>query len=80
MSYWLDICVFCLEVRHLCGFINAHMRTQTEKVIIEDLSIVLNARIPLLLFKNVFVSILAHGCSKTHPTELLNIKDVRIPK
>ena len=46
---------------------------------IQDLSITLNSRIPLLILKTFF-SILTHGFSKTHQPQFLNNNYVCIPK
>ena len=67
-------------MRHQYGFMNAQMRTQTEKLIIQDFYIVILRANPFLLFENCFFSILTHGFSKTHPPQFLNNKHVCIPK
>ena len=77
---WLDICLLCVETRHQCGFMNTHMRTQTAKW--DNLRLIYCSfvLIPLLLFENVFFSILSHGFSKTHPPRFLNNKYVCVTK
>ena len=77
---WLDICLFCLETRHQCGFMNAHMRTKTAKRDNPRLLYRPFARIPLLLFENDIFPILTHGFSKTHPPQFINNYYVCIPK
>ena len=77
---WIDICLFCLETRHQCGFMTAHMRKQTEKKDNPRLVYWSFSRIPIFIFENGFFSILTHDFSKTHSPQFLNNKYVCIPK
>ena len=79
-GFWLDICLFCIVMRHQCGFMTAHMWTQTTKRYNPRLLYRSFARIPLLLFEYDFFPILKHGFSKTHPPQFINNCYVRIPK
>ena len=67
-------------MRHWCRVMNAHMRPQTEKGIIQDLYIDISRANPFCFSKNGFFSILTHGFSKTHLPQFLNNKYVCIPK
>ena len=77
---WLDICLFCLKMRHQYGFMNAHMMKKTAKRYNSRLLYRSFTLVPLLIFENGLISILTHGFSKTRPPQFLNNKSFCLPK